>query len=83
MFKSCLSTVLKADYMIKVKLNGEYDNISWMLHDKDNIPMVAVNYTMNLKHALYPEYGRIAWDFFSHYSRDKKTGNIIYNPYVR
>ena len=45
--------------------------------------MVAVNYTMNLKHALYPEYGKIAWDFFKHYSRDQKSGDIMYNPYVK
>ena len=82
-FKAWPVNGFKADYMIKVKVNGEYDNTSWVLNDKDNIPMVAVNYTMNLKHALYPEYGKIAWDFFRHYSRDQKSGNIIYNPYVK
>ena len=44
--------------------------------------MVAVSYTMDLMHALYPEYGKIAWDFFKHYSRDPKTGEIKYNPYA-
>ncbi len=82
-FKAWPVNGFKADYMIKVKVNGEYDNTSWTLNDKDNIPMVAVNYTMNLKHALYPEYGKIAWDFFRHYSRDQKSGDIIYNPYVK
>jgi hypothetical protein len=77
-----LSTVLKR-FIDKGKLNGEYDNTSWTLNDKDNIPMVAVNYTMNLKHALYPEYGKIAWDFFKHYSRDQKSGDIMYNPYAK
>jgi pimeloyl-ACP methyl ester carboxylesterase len=82
-FKTWPVNGFKADYMIKVKVNGEYDNTSWTLNDKDNIPMVAVNYTMNLKHALYPEYGKIAWDFFKHYSRDQKSGDIMYNPYVK
>ena len=82
-FKTWPVNGFKADYMIKVKVNGEYDNTSWTLNDKDNIPMVAVNYTMNLKHALYPEYGKIAWDFFKHYSRDQKSGDIVYNPYVK
>ena len=82
-FKTWPINGFKADYMIKVKVNGEYDNTSWTLYDKNNIPMVAVNYTMNLKHALYPEYGKIAWDFFRHYSRDQKSGDILYNLYVK
>jgi hypothetical protein len=45
--------------------------------------MVALNYTEHLIHALYPEYARIAWDFFKHYSRDQKTGAIKYNPYIK
>ena len=82
-FKTNPVNGFKADSMVRVKINGEYDNYTWTLNDKDNIPMVAVNYTMNLMHALYPEYGKIAWDFFKHYSRDQKTGSIKYNPYAR
>ena len=71
-----------ADRMVRVKANGEYDNSSWYLNNDAGIPMVAVNYTMNLMHALYPEYGKIAWDFFNHYSRDTQSGKISYNPYA-
>lgn len=72
----------KADRMLRVKLNGEYDCYRWYLNDADGIPMVALAYTMNLQHALYPEYGKIAWEFFKHYSRDQKTGAIKYNPHT-
>jgi len=71
-----------ADYMTRVKVNGEYDTYRWYLNDDKGVPMVAVSYTMDLMHALYPEYGKIAWDFFKHYSRDPKTGEIKYNPYA-
>ena len=63
-------------------LNGEYDCYRWYLNDADDVPMVALAYTMNLQHALYPEYGKIAWEFFKHYRRDPKTGAIEYNPYA-
>ena len=49
----------------------------------DGVPMVALNYTEHLIHALYPEYAKIAWDFAKHYSRDQKTGAIKYNPYIK
>ena len=72
----------KPDRLVRVKLNGEYDCYRWYLNNAAGIPMVALAYTMNLQHALYPEYGRIAWEFFKHYSRDRKTGAIQYNPYT-
>jgi hypothetical protein len=31
-------------------------------------------------HALYPEYGKIAWEFFRHYSRNPRTVAIEYQP---
>lgn len=73
----------KADRAEKITLNNEYDNYSWYLNNGDGVPMVALNYTEHLIHALYPEYARIAWDFFKHYSRDQKTGTIKYNPYIK
>jgi poly(3-hydroxybutyrate) depolymerase len=73
----------KADSMTRVKLNGEYDNSRWYINDADGVPMVALAYTTNLTHALYPEYGKIAWEFFKHYSRDQKTGAIKYNPFAK
>ena len=82
-FKAYPVNGFKADSMMRVKLNGEYDNYRWYLNDADGVPMVALAYTMNLMHALYPEYGKIAWEFFKHYSRDQKTGTIKYNPNAR
>jgi predicted esterase len=73
----------KADRVEKIKLNNEYDNYCWHLNNGDGVPMVALNYTEHLIHALYPEYARIAWNFVKHYSRDQKTGAIKYNPYIK
>ena len=73
----------KANSMTRINLNGEYDNYRWYLDDATGVPMVALAYTMNLQHALYPEYGKIAWDFFKHYSRDQKSGAIKYNLYAK
>jgi poly(3-hydroxybutyrate) depolymerase len=73
----------KADRLEKTTLNNEYDNYSWYLNNGDAVPMVALNYTEHLIHALYPEYARLAWDFAKHYSRDQKTGAIKYNPHIK
>jgi poly(3-hydroxybutyrate) depolymerase len=73
----------KADRMVRERVNGEYDNYQWYLNDANGVPMVAINYTTNLQHALYPEYGKIAWKFFKTYSRDLKTGAVRYNAYAR
>ena len=81
-FKTYPVNGFKADRMVRVRLNGEYDSYRWYLNDADGVPMVALSYTMNLQHALYPEYGKIAWEFFRHYSRDRKTGAIKYNPHT-
>ncbi len=81
-FKTYPVSGFKADRMVRVRLNGEYDSYRWYLNNADGVPMVALSYTMNLQHALYPEYGKIAWEFFRHYSRDRKTGAIKYNAYT-
>jgi len=73
----------KSDRLEKIKLNNEYDNYCWYLNNGDGVPMVALNYTEHLIHALYPEYARIAWDFAKHYSRNQKTSAIQYNPYIK
>jgi hypothetical protein len=73
----------KADRIEKTTLNNEYDNYSWYLNNGDGVPMVALNCTENLIHALYPEYARIAWNFVKQYSRDQKTGAIKYNPHIK
>jgi poly(3-hydroxybutyrate) depolymerase len=82
-FKTYPLTGFKADRIEKIKLNGEYNNTRWYIDNADGIPMVAVSYTENLNHALYPEFAKIFWNFSKHYSRDQKTGQIKYDPYAR
>ena len=64
-------------------LNGEYKNMTWFRVREDGAPMVGVAYTANLKHALYPQFGVIAWDWAKHFSRNQETGEIEYDPYVK
>ena len=82
-FKTYPINGFKADSVVKIKLNHEYGNTRWYLNNADGVPMVALCYTENLNHALYPEYGKIAWEFAKHFSRDQKTGAIEYNPYAK
>jgi len=82
-FKDFPITGFKADRIEKIKLNGEYNNTRWYIDNADGVPMVAVSYTENLNHALYPEYAKIFWEFSKHYSRDQKSGRIKYDPYAR
>lgn len=70
----------RADAMDRLRRNGEYDSYRWYIHDARGTPMVALSYTKGLMHALYPEYGKIAWEFFRHYSRNPRTGAIEYRP---
>ena len=71
----------RADRLVTRTLNNEYINRTWYL-EKDGVPLVALNLTEGLTHALYPEYGKVFWDFVKHYSRDAATGEIVYDPYV-
>lgn len=71
----------KADKVTYRVLNNEYKNTTWMLN-KDGVPMVGLSITEGLIHALYPEYGKIFWNFVKHYSRDLTTGEIVYDPWV-
>ena len=82
-FKTYPLTGFKADRIEKIKLNGEYNNTRWYMENADGVPMVAVSYTENLNHALYPEYAKIFWEFSKHYSRNQKSGAIEYNPNAR
>ena len=82
-FKTYPINGFKPDRVEHITLNGEYENTRWYLNDAGGVPMVALSYTANLVHALYPEYGKLAWDFARHYSRDRKTGAIQYNPYMK
>ena len=82
-FKTYAVNGFKADLMERIKLNGEYENYSWYLNNAEGAPMVALNYTQDLIHALYPAYGKVAWDFAKRFSRDQKTGAIKYNPHLK
>ena len=63
-------------------LGGEHLNRCWYLLNDEGVPMVALNYTNDLQHALYPEYAQVIWDYCKQFSRDQETLEIIYNPYV-
>ena len=82
-FKTYPISGFKADRIERDTLNGEYENTRWFINDADGAPVVALAYTANLVHALYPEYGKIGWEWAKHFSRDQKTGVIKYNPHAR
>ncbi len=73
----------RADAMDRIRRNGEYDSYRWYIHNPAGVPMVALSYTKGLMHALYPEYGKIAWEFFRDYARNPRTGAIEYRPQSR
>jgi len=68
----------KADAWSRMLLNGERDSHVWYLNNKQDVPMVALSYTEDHIHALYPGYAKVAWNYMSHFSRDQKTGAIQY-----
>jgi poly(3-hydroxybutyrate) depolymerase len=70
----------KADSGLTVTLNGEFVNHRWFLNNADGVPMVGLGITEGFVHSLYPEFAKIMWDFASHYSRNTKTGAVVYHP---
>ncbi len=70
----------QADAWSETLLNDEYKNFIWYLNNRQGVPMVALNYTAGLIHALYPQYAGMAWDYLTRFSRNQKTGEIKYNP---
>ncbi len=79
-FKAYPKCGFKADAWSETLLNDEQRNFIWYLNNNEGVPMVALNYTEDLIHALYPLYAKMAWDYLTHFSRDQKTGAIKYNP---
>jgi hypothetical protein len=73
----------QGDAWSETLLNNEHKNFIWYLNNKQGVPMVALNYTEDLIHALYPHYAKMAWDYLTQFSRDQKTGEIKYNPYIK
>lgn len=72
----------KGDTYERVMLNNEYATHTWMIHNRDGVPMVGLNVTEFLPHGLYQEYAGIFWNFAKHYSRNLETGEVVYNPFV-
>jgi pimeloyl-ACP methyl ester carboxylesterase len=70
----------QADAWSETVLNGEHRNLIWYLNDRRGVPMVALSYTADLIHALYPQYAGIAWDYLTRFSRNRKTGAVQYHP---
>ena len=50
------------------------------LKSADGIVRVRVMCEMNMPHWPTPEMVRQIFDFFSHFSRDRETGESIYTP---
>ena len=73
---------IQADGYRRTLVGGEHINHTWYLNNDDGVPMIAVNVTEDLAHALYPEYANVVWDYFKHFSRNPDTLEVIYNPYV-
>jgi hypothetical protein len=73
----------QADAWSEQVLKNEHRSYVWYLSNKQNVPMVALSYTADLIHALYPEYAGIAWEYMKRFSRDQKTGAVRYDPSVR
>jgi hypothetical protein len=45
--------------------------------------MVGVSYTKDLVHALYPDFAKTGWNYMKHFSRNLKTGEVIYSQHVK
>ena len=73
---------IDADRETASELNGEYMNHTWYMN-KNGVPMVALNITEGLTHSLYPEYGKLFWEFVKHYSRNVETGEVVYQEYIK
>jgi len=67
-----------ADRMDVTTLAGEWRSFLWSFKNDGGIPILSVSCTENLTHALYPNYGEIAWNFMKHFARDPKTGKLLY-----
>ena len=69
-----------ADRMDLTTLAGEWRSFLWSFKNDGGIPILSLSCTENLTHALYPNYGEIAWNFMKHFARDPKTGKLLYTP---
>ncbi len=70
----------KGDTYERVMLNNEYATHTRMINNSDGVPMVGLNVTEFLPHGLYEEYAGISWNFMKRFSRESKTGKLLYTP---
>jgi len=47
---------------------------------KGSIPVMKLVAVVNYGHGNFQPCARIAWDFFKHFSRNRQTGELIYEP---
>jgi hypothetical protein len=69
-----------ADRMEVTTLAGEWRTFLWSFKNDEGIPILGLSCTENLTHALYPNYGEIAWNFMKHFAREARTGKWLYTP---
>lgn len=69
-----------ADRMEVTTLAGEWRTFLWSFKNDAGIPILGLSCTENLTHALYPNYGEIAWNFMKHFARESRTGKLLYTP---
>lgn len=69
-----------ADRMDVTTLAGEWRSFLWSFKNDKGMPILSVSCTENLTHALYPNYGEIAWNFMRHFARESATGKLLYTP---
>ena len=72
----------KGDTWSRVTNQDGYDTYTWFLY-KQGVPMVGVSYTKDLVHALYPDFAKTGWNYMKHFSRNLKTGEVVYSKYVK
>ena len=62
-------------------LAGEWRNFLWSLKNDEGMPILSMSCTENVTHALFPNYGEIAWNFMRQFARESKTGKLLYTPH--
>lgn len=72
----------KGDVYRETMINDEYPLYTWFFLNDKGVPMVGLNVVEFIPHGLYQEYAKLAWDYFRQFSRDQKTGEIVYHSYA-
>lgn len=72
----------KGDTYRQTMINDEYPNYTWFFLNDRGAPMVGLSIIEFIPHGLYQEYAKLAWNYMKQFSRNPKTLEIQYNPYV-